>query len=147
EDATVLVPVERTHPLWGPPNAPLTLTIFGDFECPYTVSMLRVIFAEKARRGDDLRLAFRFATLSQHTDGERAARALAAIHTVQGEGAFWGVAQEIARRGEPLEEGELSRLLTELGIESEVTDGAVAKRLEDDAVLAASLYVRATPVI
>src|SRR5688572_6999989 len=76
EDASAPVPVERGRPLWGPRNAPVTLTVFGDFECPHTIAMLRVILAEKTRRGDDLRLAFRFATLSQHPQGEHAARVL-----------------------------------------------------------------------
>src|SRR5688572_10775662 len=49
EDAAALVPVERGRPLWGPQNSPVTLTLFGDFECPFTIAMLRVILAEKAR--------------------------------------------------------------------------------------------------
>jgi protein-disulfide isomerase len=146
EDAAALVPVERGRPLWGPQNSPVTLTLFGDFECPYTIAMLRVILAEKARRGDDLRLAFRFATLSQHAEGERAARVLSALHTVQGEGAFWNVVQEIARRGEPLSEGSLDSVLETLGIATEGPGPGVDETLEDDAVLASSLYVRATPV-
>jgi protein-disulfide isomerase len=107
---------------------------------------LRVVFAEKARRGDDLRLSFRFATLSQHEEGARAARALSAIHRSHGEGAFWGVVQEIVRRGEPLEEGDLDVVLETLGIAPAEPDSSLEKQLEDDAVLAASLYVRATPV-
>ncbi len=146
EDAAALVPVERGRPLWGPRNSPVTLTLFGDFECPYTLAMLRVVFAEKERRGDDLRLAFRFATLSQHSEGERAARVLSAIHAAQGEGAFWNIAQEITRRGEPLSPGALDAVLEALGITTENEGVPVSKALEDDAVLAASLYVRATPV-
>ncbi len=146
EDAAALVPVERGRPLWGPRNAPVTLSVFGDFECPYTIALLRVVFAEKARRGDDLRLSFRFATLSQHEEGARAARMLTAIHAVHGEGAFWTVVQEIARRGEPLAEGDLDGVLETLGITPVELPPSLEKTLEDDAVLAASLYVRATPV-
>jgi protein-disulfide isomerase len=146
EDAAALVPVERGRPLWGPRNAPVTLTVFGDLECPYTIAMLRVILAEKTRRGDDLRLSFRFATRSQHEEGAHAARTLSAIHAAQGEGAFWSVVQEIVRRGEPLTEGALDIVLETLGIVSSELDASVEKKLEDDAVLATSLYVRATPV-
>jgi len=146
EDAAALVPVERGRPLWGPRNAPVTLTIFADLECPYTISMLRVILAEKARRGDDLRLSFRFETLSQHAEGALAAKRLMALHAAQGEGAFWSVVQEVARRGEPLAEGALDAVLETLGITVDDSDPAVEKLLEGDAVLAASLYVSATPV-
>lgn len=146
EDAAAPVPVQRGRPLWGPRNAPVTLTVFGDFECPFTIAMLRVILAEKTRRGDDLRLSFRFATLGQHTHGEHAARVLSALHAAQGEGAFWSVVQEIVRRGEPLAEGSLETILETVGIDSGEVESAPPKALEDDAVLAASLYVRATPV-
>jgi protein-disulfide isomerase len=146
EDATALIPVERGRPLWGPRNAPVTLTVFGDLECPYTIAMLRVVFAEKVRRGDDLRLSFRFAPRSQHDEGALAARTLSAIHASQGDGAFWSVVQEIARRGEPLTEGALDIVLETLGIAPSEVDAAGEKKLEDDAVLATSLYVRSTPV-
>jgi protein-disulfide isomerase len=146
EDAAALVPVERGRPLWGARNAPVTLTLFGDLECPFTIAFLRVIFAEKARRGDDLRLALRFETLSQHAEGALAAKRLLALHAEEGEGAFWGVVQEIARRGEPLDEGALDGILETLGIDAPEAGPAVERALEDDAVLAASLYVTATPV-
>jgi protein-disulfide isomerase len=146
EDARSLVPVERGRPLWGPRNAPVTLTLFGDLECPYTIALLRVVFAEKARRGDDLRLAFRFQTLSQHAEGAAAAQRLLALHAAQGEGAFWGVMQEIAVRGEPLGEGDLDAILEALGASVPEPPLAVDKLLEEDAMLAASLYVNATPV-
>ena len=146
EDASALVPVERGRPLWGPRNAPVTLTVFGDLECPYTLAMLRVIFAEKARRGDDFRVAFRFETLAQHPEGAVAAKRLTALHLAEGEGAFWSVLQEIARRGEPLGEGALDTVLETLGITVDAEDPRVEKLLEDDATLAASLYVSATPV-
>jgi len=71
---------------------------------------------------------------------------LSALHTTQGEGAFWSVVQEIVRRGEPLSEGVLETILETLGIASDELEVASTKLLEDDAVLATSLYVRATPV-
>jgi protein-disulfide isomerase len=147
EDSAALVPVERSRPLWGPRNAPVTLTIFGDLECPYTIAMLRVVFAEKARRGDDLRLAFRFETLSQHVYGAIAAQRLLTLHAADGEGPFWTVLQEIARRGEPLEEGALDSVLETLGMKVDEPDPAVARLLVEDDALAASLYVSATPVV
>lgn len=147
EDASALVPVERSRPLWGPRNAPVTLTVFGDLECPYTIAMLRVVFAEKARRGDDLRLAFRFETLSQHPNGAVAAQRLLSLHASDGEGPFWAVLQEIARRGEPLEEGALDAVFETLGMKVEEPDPAVVRLLVEDDVLAASLYVSSTPVV
>jgi protein-disulfide isomerase len=71
---------------------------------------------------------------------------LSALHAHQGEGAFWSVVQEIVRRGEPLAEGSLDTILETLGIAAEELPAGTTKLLEDDAVLATSLYVRATPV-
>jgi len=135
--------VEPTQPLWGPAGAPVTLTLFGNLECPHTVAMLGVVLAEKARRGDDLRLAFRYAPLGQHGVGERAARALLAAHAAHGVGPFWTALEKVARRGEPVSPDTLASLIdptpAELGPRA-------SEALEDDAVLAARLFVRATPV-
>lgn len=150
DDRNAAVPVERGQPLWGPRDAPVTLTLFGDLQCPHTVALLRPILAEKAKRGDALRLAFRHLPMSQHAEGTRAALVLTEIHTLQGEASFWRVVREIARRGEPLDEGTLEPVLAALGIQGFPLESAppgVEERLQNDAVLAVRLFVHTTPTV
>jgi protein-disulfide isomerase len=150
EDASAPVPVQAGHPLWGGRDAPVTLTIFADLECPHSVPLVRNVLSEKARRGDKLRLVFRHLPLSQHQEGTRAALALAEIHAARGEAAFWRALRELVRGGEPLEAGALATRLGAAGIEGFPVEPAppnVEAALNDDAVLAVRLFVRATPTL
>ncbi|HEY3495099.1 MAG TPA: thioredoxin domain-containing protein [Polyangiaceae bacterium] len=150
EDAAAPVPVQFGHPLWGARDAPVTLTVFADLECPHSVPFVRTILSEKARRGDKLRLAFRHLPLSQHQEGTEAARALAEIHSARGEPAFWRALAEIVRSGQPLEPGALGPLLAGAGLSafpSEPAPAVVESALEEDAVLAVRLFVRSTPTV
>jgi protein-disulfide isomerase len=150
EDAGAPVPVQLGHPLWGARDAPVTLTLFADLECPHTIPILRAVFSEKARRGDKLRLAFRHLPLSQHAEGTRAALALAEIYAARGEATFWRALREIVRSGLPLEPGALGALLASAGVAGFPTEPAppvVEGLLEEDALLAVRLFVRATPTL
>jgi len=150
DDVTAGVPLDAGHPLWGSRTATVTLTLFGDFECPHTVQLLREVLRLKARQGDGLRVAFRHRPLSQHAEGLRAARALAEIHVTRGEQAFWHALSAIARHGEPLEAGVLVTVLSAAGFEDFPLASPVARaegQLVADAELAVALFVRDTPTL
>lgn len=150
EDALAVVPVEANRPLWGARDAPVTLTVFADLECPHSIALLRTVLAEKAKRGDSLRLAFRHLPLSQHEAGERAATALAQIQLVEGAHSFWRVLREIVRRGEPIDKLALDAAISASALAPYPTvplQPAVARTLEEDAVLAVRLFVRSTPTV
>lgn len=150
EDRNALVPVVANRPLWGPREAPVTVTVFGDLACPHTVSLLRGLFGEKLRRGNDVRLAFRHFPLSQHPEGRQAAEALAAIHATRGDHAFWSALAVLLRHGGALDAGVLENSLSTEGFElspEELASPAVKGALETDRMLGASLYVRETPTV
>jgi protein-disulfide isomerase len=150
EDALAVVPVDANRPLWGARDAPVTLTVFADLECPHSVALLRAVLAEKSKRGDALRLAFRHLPLSQHEAGERAAKALSQIHLVEGTPSFWRVLREIVRRGEPVDQLALDAAISAAGLSAypiSPLPPAVERTLEEDAVLAVRLFVRSTPTV
>lgn len=150
EDRSALVPVAGNRPLWGPREAPVTVTVFGDLGCPHTVSLLRALLGEKLRRGNDVRLAFRHFPLSQHAGGQRAAEALAALHSVRGDHAFWSALAALLRHGGALDAGTLENTLAEEALAlspEELASAGVKGVLEADRVLGASLYVRETPTV
>ncbi|HEV8548831.1 MAG TPA: thioredoxin domain-containing protein, partial [Polyangiaceae bacterium] len=150
DDAAAPVPVEGGHPLWGNRDAPVTLTLFVDLECPHSIAFLREVLRLKARRGDDVRVAFRHRPLSQHHEAEIAARALAEIHATRGEQAFWHALGAIARRGETLEPGALEIALDAAGLTGFPLPSPVARAeaaLAADAELAVALFVRDTPTL
>lgn len=150
DDASAAVPVEAGHPLWGNRDASVTITVFADLECAPSIALLREVLRLKARAGDDVRLAFRHFPLSQHAEGLRAARALAEIHALRGEQAFWHALAAIVRRGEPLAPGVLATVLDTAGLGGFPLDAPVARAeatLASDAELGTLLFVRDTPTL
>jgi protein-disulfide isomerase len=150
EDRTALVPIVSNRPLWGPREAPVTVTVFGDLACPHTVSLLRALLGEKLRRGNDVRLAFRHFPLSQHEQGTRAAETLAAVYLSRGDHAFWSALAALLRHGGAVDAGVLENSLAaaELDVSpAELEAPAVKGALETDRVLGTSLYVRETPTV
>jgi len=150
EDATAPLPIVDGRPLWGGRDTPVTITVFGDLECPHTLALLRATLGEKARRGNDLRLAFRHFPLSQHAAGIRAARHLAALHAAHGAQAFYRALAELVHSGGPLDPGNVESRLAALSpplsppeLEAEV----VKATLDADRNLGVSLFVRETPTV
>jgi protein-disulfide isomerase len=150
EDRAALVPVVSNRPLWGPREAPVTVTVFGDLACPHTVALLRALLGEKLRRGNDVRLAFRHFPLSQHEQGNRAAETLVAVYLSRGDHAFWSALAALLRYGGAVDAGVLENSLAAAELEvspAELEAPAVKGALETDRVLGTSLYVRETPTV
>jgi protein-disulfide isomerase len=146
------VPVDADAPAWGPWDAPVTLTLFADLECPHTRALLPELVRLKATLGNDLRWVFRHRPLSQHPDAERSARLLAATGAELGAGAFWKLVTELARDTESEPKDVFETWFERAGL-----DGALRARLESsssaeaivdrDTELGARLLVRSTPTL
>ncbi len=58
----------------GPPDAPLELVMYGDFQCPYCSAAQPIVRRVRERLGDRLRYAFRHLPITAaHPDAQRAA--------------------------------------------------------------------------
>jgi len=87
------VPDRLTPPLGpddhvaGPPDAPLELVMYGDFQCPFCTAAQPILRRVRDRLGDRLRFAYRhYPVRDRHPDAERAAQASEAAAA---QGAFW----------------------------------------------------------
>jgi len=75
--AQLVLPVssERDHIL-GPPEAPVTLAEYGDYDCPHCGRAYPIVEAVHAQLGNELRFAFRhFPVTTVHPHAEPAAEA------------------------------------------------------------------------
>ena len=71
----------------GPPEGPLELVMYGDFQCPFCTAEQPILQRVRARLAGRLRFAYRqFPLRSVHPDAERAAQASEAAAA---QGAFW----------------------------------------------------------
>lgn len=77
-------------PSLGEPDAPITVTVFSDFQCPYCRQQAKILREENSLTDPRVRIVFRNLPLSIHPWSRRAADA-AACAAVQSSDAFWAV--------------------------------------------------------
>jgi protein-disulfide isomerase len=82
---------QGTFPSLGPKSAPVTLTLFSDFECPYCAQMANGLMKDIVpQQGDRVRVLFRNFPLEMHPWARPAAEA-AACAARQGDRYFWSL--------------------------------------------------------
>jgi protein-disulfide isomerase len=132
--AALAAPVDdRDHAL-GPPDAPVTLVVYGDYECPFTLLLMPVVTGLRDRFGDRLRTVFRHFPLAKHP---HAALAAEAAEAAAAQGRFWEMHVALFAGQDALEPDDLVRYATDLGLDvarfrSELERHAHRARVERD---------------
>jgi protein-disulfide isomerase len=84
------VPVPRPDaPSRGPANAPVTIQVFSDFECPFCGGAVPLLRAIEAEFGGRVRLVWHDFPLPVHPHARRAAAAALEVYLSRGGAAFW----------------------------------------------------------
>jgi protein-disulfide isomerase len=91
-DATKLSPVTKDDHVRGDFNAPVTLILFSDFQCPYCASLNNSLDQVLANYKGKVRLVFRHFPLSFHDQAEKAAEA---AECAGEQGKFWEMHDKI----------------------------------------------------
>ncbi|HEV2787241.1 MAG TPA: thioredoxin domain-containing protein [Solirubrobacteraceae bacterium] len=131
----------------GPPDAPLELVMYGDFQCPYCTAAQSILRRVRERLGGRLRFAFRHMPLPAHPDADNAAQAAEAAAA---QGAFWPMHDELyAGRGR-LTLDDLAAHANAIGIDGErvrreVREGVHAERVARDERSARAAGIAGTP--
>jgi protein-disulfide isomerase len=82
---------ERDHSI-GPPNAPVTLVEYGDFECPHCARAHPIVKALRSQLKDRMRFVFRhFPLATIHPHAEHAHEAAESVAAHAGPDAFWAM--------------------------------------------------------
>jgi protein-disulfide isomerase len=117
ESAAVLtdpVDLTRDHSI-GPPDAPVTLVEYGDYECPYCGRAHAVVRALLRAAGDRLRFVFRHFPLSTvHPHAQLAAEAAEAAGA---QGRFWPMHDMLFANQHALDEAHLVAYAGALGLD------------------------------
>jgi protein-disulfide isomerase len=131
----------------GPPHAPVTLVVYGDYECPFTRRARTVVRAAQQRAGDRLRYVFRNLPLAKHPHAFRAAEAAEAAAA---QGKFWEMYELLFRTQWALEEDDVVGYATLLGLNldrfrDDLARHAHAPRIRTDLESGQRSGVRGTP--
>lgn len=145
-DAVTPVPLGGS-PRLGPDDAPVTIVVFGDFECPYCARGHETITALREHYGSKLRLVYKHSPLPFHSHAHLAARASVAA---QAQGKFWAFHDALYARRARFDQDDLSEIAKEIGLDMKKFRKAMEsleldRAIEQDQSLAMSLGVSGTP--
>jgi len=143
------VPVEPDDPTRGPAEAPVTVVVFSDFQCPFcgrlepTLAQLEQAYAGKVR------FVWKHDPLPMHPNAVPAAIAAEAARE---QGKFWEMHDKLFAAQQDLTRTAFERYAGELGLDLSRFKAAVAAgrgqdRIDADQALAAKLGVTGTPTL
>lgn len=144
-------PVTDADHRLGPDTAPVTIVMYGDYECPDTRAAHPVIQRLRARLGDDLRFVFRhFPRTDVHPNAQRAA---VVAEAAADQGRFWEVHDQLMQHSGPLDDEALLDVASSHGVENDSYDDPydvqlpLVGRVDDHVQTGQRDGVNATPTI
>lgn len=138
---------ERDH-AQGPPDAPLTLVEYGDYECPYCGMAYPIVKEVQRQMGERLRFVFRNFPLSNvHPYATKAAEA-AELAGAQGQ--FWPMHDLLFEHQHALDTIHLARYAGQLGLDpaqfaADLTAGVQHDHVREDFLSGVRSGVNGTP--
>lgn len=151
------VPLGEGVPVTGPADAPVTIVLFEDFQCPFCRKLAGNLHALQASRPNDVRIAWY--NFPMHTACNeaapkdmhpRACAAAAASICAEQQDKFWEMHDVLFFNSARLSNREILSYAAELGIDMKqyrtcLNDPATGERILADARLGTSLGVKGTP--
>jgi protein-disulfide isomerase len=146
------VPVPTADaPSRGPTNAPVTLQVWSDFECPFCAVAAPVVRQLETEFGASLRVVWHNLPLEMHPHAALAAETGLEVYAERGGAAFWhfhDATFAAARQG--LDENVIARIAEEAGADPKRYKQAVAARvhapkIEADLAAADAAGINGTP--
>ena len=142
------LPVKGHDHARGSIDAPFKLIEYGDYQCPYCGDAHEIVKQIQDRLGDRLCFVFRnFPLVEIHQHAEHAAEAAEAADA---QGRFWEMHDLLFENQNALEDDDLAKYATELGLDakrllSDIRKGAHAARIKKDLASGEQNGVNGTP--
>lgn len=136
-------------PSLGPPDAPITIVEWADFECPFCKLMVPLLDELVKRFDGQVRLVYKFYPLESHPHGEIAARAAVAA---MNQGKFWEMHHQIFEHQDRLEQADLEGYAKDIGLDlpqfkKDLTSEETTQRILKDKKQADELGLGGTPFV
>lgn len=148
ETEPVTIDLEGTEPL-GPEDAPITIVVFSDFECPHCRRASETLLRLQRENPTRIRLFYKHFPLDSHPMAMSAARASVAA---QAQGRYWEFHERLYENQDEIGPALYVRIASELGMdidrfESERVSQESATRVQRDKLEGQRIGVEATPTI
>lgn len=142
------LPVNNS-PFKGAQNAPVTVTIFSDFQCPYCARLLPAMEQVMTAYPQQVRMVFKQFPLSMHKFAQPAALASLAARN---QGKFWPLHDQLFANYNTLNEAKIRELAAAVGLDMarydrDVANPALQQEIAADMQLGTQAGVRGTPAV
>jgi protein-disulfide isomerase len=146
------IPIGEHDAAWGDPNAPCTIVMFQDIECPFCRRSWNTMNELEKQYGGRIRFVYKHFPLPFHDEAMPSARVAQAVFELRGAAAFRNfISNAFEARGE-LNDEHLRQMAVSTGVAASALNqvlldqkSAAWRKLDDDAVLARVLSVEGTP--
>jgi len=146
------VPVSSQDPSWGDRNAPVTIVLFSDFECPFCSRVEGTLNTVKQTYGKDkVRIVWKNQPLAFHKNAKPAAEAAQGVFEMAGIDAFWKFHELAFQNQRQLNTDNYVKWAQEAGVKNieefkkGLEDHRWAAKVDKDVALAQKLGVNGTP--
>ncbi len=104
----------RGSPTKGPANAPVTIVVFSDFECPACAAAVPLLSEVAAKHPKDVRLVHKYFPLPKHLRARYAAKA---AYAAQKQGKYWEMEKLIFENQTALSDEDLEKYAQKVGLD------------------------------
>lgn len=141
------VRVDRGDPVLGPSDAPVTIVVFSDYQCPFCSRHEETTATIKEAYGDQVRVVFKQFPLAFHKQARPAAIAALAAGA---QGRFWEMHYQIFANARALSRDNFFTWAKELGLdlgdyETALASEEIAAQVDRDVAAGTEYGVRGTP--
>ena len=136
-------------PTAGKTDAPVTIAVFSDFECPYCSQAAPLLEKAQAEFPDSVKLVFKSFPLSFHKHSREAATAAFAADR---QGKFWEVHDLFFQNFKSLTSEKIRALVQQAGVDmsrfdKDIEDPAIQQKIDADAKEGETIGIHGTPAI
>jgi protein-disulfide isomerase len=103
-------------PFLGPEDAPVTITVFADYQCPYCASLEPLIEQVLKKHPKDVKLVYKHFPISSHKFAKNAAEAALAAGI---QGKFWEFHKRLFKDYKNLDDTKIQEIAKELKLDME----------------------------
>jgi protein-disulfide isomerase len=150
EDTTTWhVPLDNA-PVRGNKKAPVTIVVFGDYQCPFCKRTEELLAQIRTDYGDKVRVVWKDRVQIFHPRSEPAAEFAREARKQKGEAGFWAAHDKLFENNSRLEDADLLGYAAELGLDVAKVKSAIAKKsheldIQADVDQSDALKATATP--
>ena len=138
-------------PVWGNRNAPVTIVIFSDFQCPFCSRVEPTLDQVKSTYGPDkVRLVWKSQPLPFHDKAKPASEAAQVVFALKGSEAFWKFHKSAFTNQKDLGPESFEKWAVAAGVDAaafkkELASGKHKKKVDEDQQLANKVGANGTP--